>query len=111
MEYKREDLQKKNRFEKALTEGSVDKTVTQILEEMKDQTTVRLRRFTSQEVEGDSISGLSVLATYKDGMALSRTESFPNGAGTLFMYFLHRNNEDLVYILDQQTVQYVHTKE
>ena len=102
MEYDSKSEAKKDEFQNALKMGSVDKTVSEVLEEMSERTRIRIRSINSIEVEGES--GSNILAVYKDGIALTHSERFSNGTGTRFHYALHRNDEDKAYVLDTQRV-------
>jgi len=102
MEYDIESQDKKDMFERRLTDCSIEKTISEVLVEIAGNTRVKIKSVKSQDMEGEY--GTNVLAAYKDGMAFMRLSSFSNGTGTRFHYALHRNGEDNVYILDDQNV-------
>jgi|SRR3989344_8611539 len=102
MKSKHHEEEKEIILKKILSEGSIDKTVSDILINLIGKTSVGLRSFTevSNRYGGYDI-GPDILAVYKDGIALRGEKLLDDFSGTMVHYMLHRNNEQIVYFLDR----------
>jgi hypothetical protein len=102
--FNKEGLKKKEKFEQLLCEGSSDKTISETLLNLKGKTKVSIENLPIIK-NYISIYGLDILAVYKDGLAFTRSNRFPNGCGVTHEYLLHRNGEDKVYKLGELGIE------
>lgn len=97
---RKEELAEKGKLEKLLCNNSINRTVSQAL--------IDIRKVSDVCLEDKKIIGseLKPLAEYKDGMAFVKEEGTRNWDGTNYTYILHRNGENMMYVLDRITVSH-----
>jgi len=108
MDYDPESETENQAFATALTEASLDRTISEALVSMADKTSVKIISVTKMNAitkeDYTGVSRLTVLAEYKDGLAFTAEERFSNGRGTKHHYFLQRNDESQAYQLTTKQV-------